>query len=138
MDFEFATAARIIFGSDQRLELAKLVGQYGDRVFLVTGASAERAAWAIELFEKAEFPVSQFQIVTEPTTDIVRQAICMALEADADVVVAIGGGSVIDTGKAVAAMLTNEGRLFDYLEVVGEGKSMLASPESHISTYLAS
>src|SRR5208337_2266718 len=41
-----------------------------------------------------------------------------------DVVIALGGGSVIDTGKAIAALLTNPGELMDYLEVVGKGKAL--------------
>lgn len=124
MDFEFATANRIIFGADKRLELASLIKEYGHRVFLITGANTERANWATELLDQNDIPCSSFQIVTEPTIDVVRQAICMALEANADVVVAVGGGSVIDAGKAVAAMLTNEGRLMDYLEVIGEGQPL--------------
>ena len=124
MDFEFATASRIIFGQDKHQQLASLVKEYGQRVFLVTGASATRAAWAVELLEKEGIPCSSFQIVAEPTTDVVRQAICMAMECQADVVVAVGGGSVIDAAKAVAAMLTNEGKLFDYLEVIGEGQAL--------------
>jgi alcohol dehydrogenase class IV len=124
MDFEFATASRIIFGADKRLELGPLVRSYGEKVFLITGANAERASWATELFNREAVPFTTFQIVGEPTTDIARQAICMAIEANANVIVSIGGGSVIDTGKVVAAMLTNEGRLFDYLEVIGEGQPL--------------
>ncbi len=55
---------------------------------------------------------------------MVQAATAAARAARPDVVVALGGGSVLDTGKAVAALLTNEGDLLDYLEVVGKGRPL--------------
>jgi alcohol dehydrogenase class IV len=60
----------------------------------------------------------------EPTVDLVAQGLQQARGEQCDVVVAIGGGSVIDTGKAIAALLTNPGELRDYLEVVGRGNAL--------------
>ena len=53
------------------------------------------------------------------------QAAARARGQGCDLVIAVGGGSVIDTGKAVAAMLTNPGDVLDYLELVGGGKPLL-------------
>jgi alcohol dehydrogenase class IV len=64
-------------------------------------------------------------VTGEPTIDLVRQAIGIAQRQECDLVVGIGGGSVIDTGKAVAALLTNGGDLLDYLEVIGGGKPLV-------------
>ena len=56
--------------------------------------------------------------------DLVRTAVAVAREHGSDVVVAIGGGSVIDTGKAVAMLLGNGGDPLDYLEVIGAGQAI--------------
>ena len=55
---------------------------------------------------------------------ITKGVLATAREHKAEIVIAIGGGSVIDTGKAIAAMLTNSGELLDYLEVVGRGQAL--------------
>jgi alcohol dehydrogenase class IV len=60
----------------------------------------------------------------EPTIDIVRQGVQLAREEGCDVVIAVGGGSAIDAGKAIAALLTNGGDPLDYLEVVGQAKPL--------------
>src|SRR5206468_6458639 len=60
----------------------------------------------------------------EPSTDLVERGTEHARRERCDLVVALGGGSVIDTGKAIAALLTNLGPLRDYLEVVGKGQPL--------------
>jgi alcohol dehydrogenase class IV len=69
-------------------------------------------------------PAAVFAVAGEPTVDLARAGIAAAREHGADVVVAIGGGSVIDTGKAVAMLLANGGDPLDYLEVVGSGRKI--------------
>jgi alcohol dehydrogenase class IV len=63
-------------------------------------------------------------VTGEPTIDMAQAATTLARHAAAHVVLAIGGGSVLDTGKVVAALLTNEGDLSDYLEVVCKGRPL--------------
>jgi alcohol dehydrogenase class IV len=65
-----------------------------------------------------------FPVAAEPTVDLVRAAVAVARAQGADVIAAIGGGSVIDTGKAVAMLLGNGGDPLDYLEVVGSGQAI--------------
>ena len=48
----------------------------------------------------------------------------LAKQQQCDSVIAFGGGSVIDAAKAIATLMTNEGELMDYLEVIGHGKSL--------------
>ena len=60
----------------------------------------------------------------EPTVTDVIAATAAARQAACDFIIAIGGGSVIDTGKAIAALLTNPGDPLDYLEVVGRGQPL--------------
>ena len=67
---------------------------------------------------------SLFGVRGEPEIETVRQGVALAKLEKCGVVVSIGGGSALDAGKAIAAMLTNPGELLDYLEVVGRGKAL--------------
>lgn len=125
MRFEFATAKRIIFGAGAIIEVAPLATEMGQRAFVVTGYNVDRAASLIKAFENQNIMVTQFSVTGEPTTQTALSAVQKARGAKTDLVVAIGGGSVIDTGKVVAALLTNSGELMDYLEVIGKGKSLV-------------
>ena len=69
----------------------------------------------------------------EPTTDIALVGAQKAREAACDWVIGIGGGSVIDTGKVIAALLTNKGKLMDYLEVIGKGKTIEKMPAPYVA-----
>ncbi len=124
MRFEFSTAGRIVFGPGVSEQIPDLVAGFGRRAFLVLGGTPERFRRVIDQIAARGVTWQSFRVAGEPTTDIVQTAAKLAREAAADVVVAIGGGSVLDTGKAVAAMLTNEGDLLDYLEVVGKGRPL--------------
>jgi len=118
MRFEFATASRILFGAGVVQEVAGAAGRMGSRALLVTGATPERAALP------AGVP---FRVPGEPTVDMIRDGTRYARAEGCDMVVAMGGGSAIDAGKALAAMLANPGDPLDYLEVIGRGQ-VLAQP----------
>jgi alcohol dehydrogenase class IV len=65
-----------------------------------------------------------FSVHGEPEIGAIQNGTAQAKSESCDIVISIGGGSVIDAGKAIAAMLTNEGEVFDYLEVIGKGKAL--------------
>ncbi len=125
MYFDFATAARIIFGNGSVKDAGKLAAQYGSNAFLVTSCGGADPSTLKEILEKAGIRSSAIEVCGEPTVAFVVEAVQLAKAAQCDLVIAFGGGSVIDTGKAVAAMLTNPGELMDYLEVVGRGQTLL-------------
>ena len=133
MRFEFATAARIIFGIGSMKEAGGHAAQMGRHAFVVTGRSAARAAALIDGLEEKGVQCSQFSIAEEPTTDLALAAAGEARRQGCDVVVAIGGGSVLDTGKVVAALLTNSGELMDYLEVIGSGRPLQHASAPYIA-----
>jgi alcohol dehydrogenase class IV len=133
MRFEFATATRIIFGPGTISEAASLSGEMGKRAFVVTGSTVERAAPLLERLDKHRIERVTFNVSGEPITAIATAAVQAARQTKCDLVISIGGGSVLDTGKVVAAMLTNSGRLEDYLEVVGAGKSLSQNAAPHIA-----
>jgi alcohol dehydrogenase class IV len=117
--FEFATAGRIVFGAGRAAELGILVAGAGSRALVCTGSRPERHQ---ELIDRLGMPTAVVAVSGEPTIDAARAAAGTAQAHGADLVVAIGGGSVLDVGKAVAMLLGNGGDPLDYLEVVGRGK----------------
>ena len=124
MQFEFATATRIIFGEGAAKQLAPAARQWGSRVLFVTGRDPERWKHLRGEIEASGAHVSTFRVSGEPTVDLVTQGVHQARTENCDVVIAIGGGSVIDAAKAIAGLLTNPGEVLDYLEVVGKGQSL--------------
>jgi alcohol dehydrogenase class IV len=121
MAFEFATAGRILAGCGRAAELPGVLAGLGSRVLVCTGANPARHAG---LLADLGMPAAVFAVAGEPTIDLARAGLAAAREHGADVVAAIGGGSVIDTGKAVAMLLSNGGDPLDYLEVVGSGRKI--------------
>jgi alcohol dehydrogenase class IV len=119
--FEFATAGRVLVGAGRSAGLPALLAACGTRALVCTGAVPDRHA---ELLAALGMPTDVFPVAGEPTVDLVRTAVEVAREHGADVVAAIGGGSVIDTGKAAAMLLGNGGDPLDYLEVIGAGRAI--------------
>jgi alcohol dehydrogenase class IV len=124
MRFEFSTAHRIVFGPGAAEQIPDLVAGHGTRTFLILGGTPERSGRIVEQIAARGVACESFRVAGEPSTALVHAAVASAREIAAQVVVALGGGSVLDTGKAVAALLTNEGELTDYLEVVGKGRPL--------------
>jgi alcohol dehydrogenase class IV len=123
MPFEFATATRIIFGEGASATLPELVRGFGTHPLVVTGASPERVSTLVSALS-----AEAFSVPGEPTVNLVRDGAQRARQAGCDVVIAIGGGSAIDAGKAIAALATNGGEPLDFIEVVGKGRTITASP----------
>ena len=119
--FEFATAGRIVFGPGTVSQVPVLASEFGGRALLVNGRSAEAAQPLADAIITAGVTCVTFVVAGEPTTGLVEEGVRVARETGCDVVIGFGGGSAIDTAKAVAAMLTNPGGLNDYLEIVGRG-----------------
>jgi alcohol dehydrogenase class IV len=105
----------------------------GKKAFVVTGQNLKRAEPLLEELKKQEIQYTTFSVSGEPTTTIAKTGVEQARQAKSDLVIGIGGGSAIDTGKAIAAMLTNAGELEDYLEVVGQGKPLEKRPVCYIA-----
>src|SRR5262245_44356966 len=128
MRFEFATAARIVFGPGTLPEIVPAVRACGTHALIVTGKSPERAQVLCELLAAQSVGVATFSVDGEPTIDTIPAGVAMAQREMCDVVIAFGGGSAIDAAKAIAAMLTNPGELLDYLEVIGRGQALRVPP----------
>ncbi len=125
--FEFATATRIVFGAGTFHEAGSIARGLGQAALVVTGKSPHRAQPLLDLLRKENMPTTVLSVPGEPTTELVEAGTAAAKKAGCDFVIGFGGGSVLDAAKAITAMLTNEGELLDYLEVIGRGKA-LAKP----------
>ena len=121
MAFEFTTAGRIMAGAGRAAELPEVLAGLGSRVLVCTGADPVRHSG---LLAGLGSPAAVFPVAGEPTVELARAGTAAAREHGADVVVAIGGGSVIDLGKAVAMLLGNGGDPLDYQEVIGAGQKI--------------
>ena len=119
--FEFATAGKIVAGAGRAAELPGLVAGLGSRVLVCTGADPSRHGG---LLAGLGLPAVVVTVAAEPTVELARAGVAAAREHGADVVAAVGGGSVIDLAKAVAMLLGNGGDPLDYLEVIGSGRKI--------------
>lgn len=133
MRFEFATAARIVFGEGAVREVAPAAAAMGRRALVVTGAGRERAAPLVASLEAAGVSCVPLAVAGEPSVELVMQGARFARGEACELVVAIGGGSALDAGKALAALLTNTGDPLDYLEVVGRGQPLERTPAPSIA-----
>lgn len=124
--FAFMTATEILFGRGKAAQAAKRATELGRHVFLLHGANASRADWLAEALKAKGSAVTRFSVGKEPDIDLLSAAIAAA--KGAEVIVSLGGGAVIDTGKAVAAMVPAIRPLMDHLEVVGKGMPLDIPP----------
>ncbi|WP_050523605.1 iron-containing alcohol dehydrogenase [Pseudorhodobacter wandonensis] len=125
--FGFATAGQIVFGRGRADEALSFVLTLGQRVMLVHG-SHPWADHAAEALRAAGATVLAVRSVGEPDLAQLEAALAKGRAFDAHVVLAVGGGSVLDLGKAVAALIPGNSAPMQHLEVVGEGLSLEAAP----------
>lgn len=121
---DLALPSRIRFGPGTLPEVAAAARSLGRHALVVTGRDPARAGRLMELLRGAELAVTTCPIAHEPTTDDLPQAVAAARAAGCDLVIGFGGGAALDAAKAIAALLVNDGDLFDYLEVVGRAQPL--------------
>lgn len=133
MQFEFATATKINFGPGTLAEAASAIKSLGTRTLIVCGSELNRAAPLVQLLTRQGIEYVTFQVFGEPNIFLALNAISLARQQQCDVVIGFGGGSVLDAGKVIAAMLTNRGDLMDYLEVIGRGRKLVRKSAPYIA-----
>jgi len=127
--FEFATATRVVFGAGKASLLSDWLGELGvTRVLAVSGKDTRRAQAVWSSLELRGIFYERLVVEGEPSVELVRAGTkaCVALGAEA--VIAVGGGSAIDAGKAIAALAPGGADPLDHLEVVGRGLPLGAPP----------
>jgi len=124
LQFDFACPTRIAFGPGVIREAGRIAKTAGPRALVVMGRRAQPAERLVAILKESGVSGVAFSVPAEPELDTVRAGTALAKREHCDHVIGIGGGSVLDAGKAVAAMLANEGDLLDYLEIIGQGKAL--------------
>jgi alcohol dehydrogenase class IV len=121
MKFEFMTASRIIVERGGLKQVGKLAKSFGERVLLVGRLASDDTKKAIEYLNNEGCIVTEVNVKGEPSVDSINEILALSKANQCEVVVAIGGGSVLDSGKTIAALMTNTNDIMDYLEVIGNG-----------------
>ena len=128
INFQFATTTRIIFGNDSFKKVPNLISGWGNHVFIVTGKRTALAQNLLQDLKQKGFNSDIFSVNSEPTTTDIENATALAKKNNCNVIIGVGGGSVIDAAKAIAALSANKGELTDYLEIIGKGKKLEKPP----------
>ena len=121
--FQFARIPKILFGNGKISELPGIVKLYGKKIVLVTGKNSfiatKQASQLINDFETAGVEYHLINVPGEPSPEIINQEVKRLNNGDIKLVIGIGGGSVIDAGKALSAMICKEELIEDFLEGIG-------------------
>jgi alcohol dehydrogenase class IV len=128
VNFEFATSTRIIFENGSFRKVPFLIRDFGSKVLIVSGKNQKPALQLSESLSEINIHSEIFSILSEPTIFDIEHGTEQARRTLCNVVVGIGGGSAVDSAKAIAALVPNRGELTDYLEVIGNGRKLENEP----------
>ncbi|PNI06369.1 alcohol dehydrogenase [Vibrio diazotrophicus] len=126
--FQFMTSSRIIFGEGALENSLSLIKQFGYSVLLVSGKQSERARPIVDYLNQQKLRYQHVSISGEPNITMVEETAIIGRRFSPNLVVAIGGGSVLDMGKALAAIIPNQGNVYDYVEVLGRCVPLKTKP----------
>ena len=128
MPFSFFSPEAIHFGRGQSQQTADLAKVFGTSVLVVHGATAARAGWLVAACAQAGLKTTTLSCAHEPSLPDLEVALADIKGRAPDVVIALGGGAVIDFAKALAALIRCDGPPIEYLEVVGTGRALDHAP----------
>lgn len=123
--FNLLTPAEIVFGRGRIAQLDERAAALGKRALVVHGSNPGRLADVFEGLKSVEI-VQTLSVTKEPELSALLAAIDQGKSLGVDLVIGIGGGSVMDSAKVLAAMLNSDTELMSHLEVVGDGLPLAA------------
>lgn len=128
MELEFAKVPQTIFGVGKFNKIYEVIKEYrANNILLVSGAHSFRKSRQyielIKVLEKNDINLYETRVVREPSPNLIDNEVNKYRNKNIELVIAVGGGSVIDAGKAISAMLTQKDSVMAFLEGVGEGKT---------------
>ena len=126
--FNVLTPGNIRFGRGLARSAAPWLAGHSAQILLVHGASLQRAEFLLAELRAHRLDVTTLSIAHEPCLQDIEQGVRLAREKGIGAVVSLGGGAVIDAGKAIAALVPAQGAALEYLEVVGTGRVLEANP----------
>ena len=120
MEFNYFLPVNIVFGSGKVLETGELTRPYGKKALIVTGKSSAKKSGLYDKvndsLKAAGLETALFDKVSQnPLTTTAQEGADFAKANGCDVVVAIGGGSIMDCAKAIAFLSKNDGDINDYI-----------------------
>ncbi|WP_114008264.1 iron-containing alcohol dehydrogenase [Cohaesibacter intestini] len=126
--FQFLTAADLRFGRGVAHAALDALAGLGGRLLLVQGHDGSRADWLVDALTDHGAVVCRFSVEREPDLPMIEAGLAVARGARVEAVIALGGGAVIDAGKALAGLIPSTRPIMDHLEVVGRGLPLEARP----------
>ncbi|MDX1798460.1 MAG: iron-containing alcohol dehydrogenase [Candidatus Lokiarchaeia archaeon] len=121
--FSFANIPHIIFGAGKLIQLYDIIPKFGNNVlFIIGGNSLKQSGKWDEITSNLENKSISFDFTSvsgEPSPTVIDENVVKFRNKNLDLIIGIGGGSVIDAGKAISAMLTKDDSITNYLEGVG-------------------
>lgn len=129
MNFSFYSAGQIIFGRGSFSKIGEISAALGKHALVVLGTGSLRRIGVLNSLEsylrKGGVAWTNYEgINKEPDIPLVEDGVQRAKEAGCDMIIAIGGGSVLDTGKAIAGLVPNPGNLGEYLGIEKPAKTL--------------
>ena len=124
MSFEFVTSDRIVFGKGVISKVREIVPDLGRKALIVCGSGSVPLEPLTQLLDAGGAAWEIFRVTHEPDIPTIEAGLTQAKSTGCEFVIGFGGGSIIDTAKAISALLTNSGSLMDYLEVIGKGQKI--------------
>jgi len=118
------TANRIIFERGGIQKIGKLAKEFGNKPLLASGMSMDDTNKIADTLKDEGLTAIVLTVPGEPSVEGLKKGLELARNEKCDMVIGFGGGSAIDTGKVIAAMLMNPGEIIEYLEVIGEGRKL--------------
>ncbi|MFD2727843.1 iron-containing alcohol dehydrogenase [Enterococcus camelliae] len=116
----FESPQQIVYGTDSLKKLGPIVRSYGSRVFIVSDLMMEKLGYLEKIIsllqEEGLYTFHYLGANTEPTDLFVEEALQLFKKEQGDVIVTLGGGSCIDTAKAVAVVATNPGYIGEFMK----------------------
>lgn len=125
MAYEFSLPGRTIIGDNALESSEKVIKNFGEKAFIVSGKNVTKMGTVKILTDsltKWGIDFELFNDITgEPTDIMIENGVKAYKNAECDFCIAIGGGSPLDSGKAIVAMTKLEGEISDYMGVTMEG-----------------
>jgi alcohol dehydrogenase class IV len=123
IQFHFARIPEIIFGSGSIAQLPAQIKRFGEKILLIIDVNAMQSSGILDTIindlKENRIVFQQKTVSGEPSPSLIDQLTAGLQNQAVQTIVAVGGGSVVDTGKAVSAMAGRHESVYDYLEGVG-------------------
>lgn len=130
--FELLHTPHLFFGSGEFKKIGTITKSIGSKILIVASESVlkekETKSLLLEKLQENDLDFEMFFVQGEPEVEFIDEGVDLALNLQSDVILGIGGGSVIDAGKAISGIAANGGSTQDYMEIIGKGSKIIKEP----------